>query len=251
MAIAHARGFRPHVSRESDWYWPIAESLARFDGLDRFPTADELSALYAEQNGALGLPISFERAPKHKPKRRGPPNVSELYEGRIVERGTVPTRADDWHDLFNSLAFITFPRAKRALHTRQYEIWKQRIGPDAKRLPNARTREQDALSLFDEGGLCVVAPRGRALTVEAALETDESYLVPFGHALYEHLVAGLPCPLATPYLIELEEHELARCSLLAAVDRELAQALGKASEFRAPSGVRGSSLDTLTVRCPR
>lgn len=251
MAIAHAGGFRPYVYRESEWYWPLAESLARFDELERFPTAEELTALYRERNPAAELSLSFARAPKTKPKRRGPPRLSELYEGQIVERGAVPTRADDWHDLFNALAFVTFPRAKRALHARQYAIWKQRIGPDTKRLPNARTREQDALSLFDEGGLCVVAPRGAELSVERALASPDTMLVPFGHALYEHMVASLPCPLATPHLVWVEEAELASCSLLAAVDRELAHALGRASEFREPSGVRGSSLDALRVRRPR
>jgi hypothetical protein len=262
MAIVHTRGFRPHVYRESDWYWPLADSLARFDALARFPTALELSALYEERNRPLAACLRFVEVPKSKRKRRGPVQVGDLYEGRIVERGEVPTRADDWHDLFNSLAFITFPRAKLALHARQYAIWRARIAPGARRLPNARTREQDALALFDEGGLCVVASPPLAASLRSSLEQDSAaavsadlaregvYLVPFGHALYEHMVAGLPCPLATPYVIELEEKRGDARSLLHELDRQLARALNSPSEFREPSSVRGSSLSTLSARRP-
>jgi hypothetical protein len=260
MGIVHSSGFRPHVYRESEWYWPIEPLLARFDDGDGFPTAMQLSALYDEQNGELReLPtLRFVEVEKNKKRRRGPVQLGELYEGRIVERGEVPTRRDDWHDLFNALAFVTFPRAKRALHARQYDIWRSRIAPGARRLPNARTREQDALALFDEGGLCVAAPPALAAELRRTAEReigDEcaragAYFVPFGHALYEHMVAGLPCPLATAYVIELEEKDWQERSLLAALDIRLAHALSDPSAFREPSGARGSSLVTLTVRRP-
>lgn len=257
MAIVHTQGFRPQVQRESAWFWPIAAELARFDERARFPTADELTAAYAARNGALELPpLRFVTAPKIKRRRGAPIDPSTLYEGRIIEHGEVPTRADDWHDLFNALAFVVFPRAKRALHARQYALWRARIAPGAKRLPNARTREQDALALFDEGGLCVVAPPSRAAALREAIEIDAMavdasvFLVPFGHALYEHMVAGLPCPLATPFVIELEEKPRDARSLLGEVDVRLAAALSDPDAFRAPSGARGSSLFALPVRAP-
>lgn len=259
MGIVHTRGFRPHVYRESEWYWPIAEHLARFDDRQDFPSPEDLSGLYAQQNGAVELPaLRFVRAGKSKRRRGTLVQVSELYEGRIVEKGEVPTRPDDWHDLFNALAFMTFPRAKRALHARQYELWRSRIGPSTRRLPNARTREQDALALFDEGGLCVVAPPARAASLHEASEQALAeasrepgvYVVPFGHALYEHLVAGLPCPLATAHVIELEHTCRTARSLLSEVDSRLAAALSSASEFCEPSRARGSSLAALCAHRP-
>lgn len=253
MAIVHTRGFRPHVYRESAWFWPIAEPLARFDAHARFPRAEELSALYEERNAALGLPpLRFVEALKSKAKRgSGRPIVlGELYEGRIIERGEVPTRPDDWHDLFNALAFITFPRAKRALHLRQYELFRARITPTTVRLPNARTREQDALSLLDEGGLCIAAPPAVAASLNSgerslddALSQGAAHAIPFGHALFEHLVADLPCPLATPYLLTVGTAD--EGALLGELDVALARALSDPSAFRAPSGVRGLSLPEL------
>lgn len=261
MAIVHQRGFRPRIYEESPWYAPIRTLLARFDVLGRFPTAEELSALYEERTRGLDLPpLCFVAAKKSKKRRaRGEPvDLGATYEGRILERGEVPTRPDDWHDLFNALAFVTFPRAKRALHARQYGIMRSRLAPAATRLPNARTREQDALSLFDEGGLCVAAPpealgalcEADDATLAQALSTRRAVIVPFGHALYEHLVAGLPCPLATVQLVPLAPEVLDGRSTLAALDEALAGVLADPRAFREPSRARGSSLSGLLATAP-
>jgi hypothetical protein len=58
-------------------------------------------------------------------------------------------------------------------------------------LPNARTREQDALALLDEGGVIVLSD-GRASTA-----------LGFGHALYEGLVRGGPAATASCLCFEV------------------------------------------------
>jgi hypothetical protein len=261
MGIVHTAGFRPRIYRESPWYWPIASALSRFDALNRFPTPDELSALYSERTAHLPLaPLRFVAAPKTKPKRpkHQPIDPSTLYEGRVIDRGEVPTRLDDWHDLFNALAFVHFPRAKRALHARQYGIIKSRLTPSSVRLPNARTREQDALSLFDEGGICVAAPPSLA---DALHEADDDTLrrelargavrvVPFGHALYEHMVARLPVPLGTLVVVPLSGEVIASDALLAQLDLALARQLDDPRLFQLPSAARGNSLPALLTPLP-
>lgn len=258
MGIVHSAGFRPRIYDESPWYWPIAPLLARFDALGRFPQPEELSALYRERTEPLGLPaLTFVAATKSRKKRprSEPIDPTELYEGRVLERAEVPTRLDDWHDLFNALSFIVFPRAKRALHARQYQIMKARIGPSDKRLPNARTREQDALSLFDEGGICIAAPHALA---DAMHEIDDEHLrpelargavrvIPFGHALYEHLVAHLPCPFGAAHVVTLRDAPLAEHGsvLLDEVDLALSRALADPCAFSVPSAARGNALTAL------
>jgi Protein of unknown function (DUF3025) len=251
VSIGRHTAYRAQVYEESPWYAPIAALLAQLDTRGRFPTPDELSALHRERvEQAQGLPaLQFVEAPRKKPKRpKGQPiDPRELYEGQVTERGQVPTRREDWHDLFNALAFITFPRAKRALHARQYTIMKARLLPGATRLPNARTREQDALSLFDEGGLIVAGPQLLHDTLVGA--SDETlaahmrsiWLLPFGHALYEHMVAGAPCPLATAHVLALEG-----APSLTELDAALALSLGAATAFVEPNPARGNSLTALT-----
>lgn len=257
MGIVHSAGFRPQVYRESAWYGPIADALATFDALDRFPTPEELSALYAARTKGLALPpLRFVATPKTKKKKRPKGQVidpTELYEGRVVVRGEVPTRLDDWHDLFNALAFVHFPRAKLTLHARQYRILTSRLTPSSTRLPNARTREQDALSLFDEGGICIAAPPSLAAELHEAddarlrreLARGTVRVVPFGHALYEHMVAGLVCPLGTACVVPLAAETIASDALLPALDLAFSGIVSDPSVFQLPSPARGNSLLAL------
>lgn len=262
VALVHTRAFASEVFDESVWYAPLDVLTRTLRQAARFPTPDELSALYAARvAGTEARPLRFMAAPpKKKPRRKGEAIVlGELYEGRIVERGEVPTRLDDWHDLFNALAFCAFPRAKWALHARQYGIYGARLVPGATRLPGARTREQDALSLFDEGGLVVCATPDdvRALpndvdvldtALVALVQQDRARAVPFGHALYEHLVAGLPPPLAYAHVLAVDVLPPEGALTLAdldAIDGALARTLCDPDLFRAPHRARGLSLAAL------
>jgi hypothetical protein len=265
MALAHVRPFESAFIEESAWYWPVAPLLSALPVRTRFPSAAELSALYAARTlGEEGaLPLRFVEVPKQKPRKRpkGPVALHTLYEGRIAERGEVSQRPDDWHDLFNALAFIAFPRAKAALHLRQYNVLRSRIGPQDTRLPGARTREQDALSLFDEGGVAVIASPEAAHaidvdsddcsdTVAALCQEGRAQILPFGHALYEHLVAGLPCPLAMPHVVVDHSAWRERDAVLRRVDRALAANLQNPAYFQAPARCRGLSLAAFHCTAP-
>jgi hypothetical protein len=241
MSVGRNTPYRTRLYDESPWYAPIAEALIELDRNERFPTAQELSAMYQAR---VGPGLRFVEAPRNKPRRpKGPIDLSTLYEGQVTVRGEVPTRRDDWHDLFNALAFMTFPRAKRALHARQYAILQARLGATVTKLPNARTREQDALALFDEGGLVVACaePVGTSeQELREAMHAGRAKVVPFGHALYEHMVAGAPCPLATVHVVRAS----------AELDEALAQALSAPTAFLVPSPERGVSLPSLLQQNP-
>lgn len=247
MSVGRNIAYRARLYEESPWYAPIRPLLVELDQAGRFPTADELSALHQRRVEARGLPpLRFVEVPRGKPRRgKGPIDTSLLYEGRVTLHGEVPTRRDDWHDVFNALAFMTFPRAKRTLHARQFALLEAWLGPAATKLPNARTREQDALALFDEGGLVVASAAPVALSepaLGAAMRAGQAHVVPFGHALYEHMVARAPCPLATAFALELPAdalHDLER------LDRALSAALWAPTAFLVPSPERGLSLPAL------
>ncbi|MGQ0752197.1 MAG: DUF3025 domain-containing protein [Betaproteobacteria bacterium] len=117
----------------------------------------------------------------------------DKYEPRIFLTGAVQVRERNWHDLLNALVWATFPHAKAALNARHYRALLQQHAAGA---PN-RGREQDAMTLFDEGGL-IVAARDRALldliaasewktlfwANRARVIADARFHL-FGHALYE------------------------------------------------------------------
>ena len=113
------------------------------------------------------------------------------YEQRIAQ-GRIATRADNWHDLFNALAWARYPKIKQALNARQC----QDIGRSP---PGQRTRAQAALTQFDETGVIVrvrdaslLHAWGRhdwhALFVDGAMQWrsgDIAVSAVFGHALME------------------------------------------------------------------
>ena len=136
---------------------------------------------------ARGLPLSFVPQPL---QRAG---FAEGFEPRTLLRGEIAMRPDNWHDLFNALVWLTFPRAKAALNARHYH---ELEGLRAQRAVN-RGAVQDALTLFDESGVVIAAsdPGLGALIREfrwkelfwvrrAELQRCMRFYV-YGHALYE------------------------------------------------------------------
>jgi hypothetical protein len=123
--------------------------------------------------------------------------LDELYDGSIALRGEVPCLTASYHDLFNAVIFAAFPLAKHALHTRQFRALEKRVSPGDLRLPEARTREQDALTVFDEGGSVVLVSKALHERWQADkpwtpldAEGEQAQLWFFGHALLEHIFYG-------------------------------------------------------------
>src|SRR6478736_4963870 len=89
----------------------LRPSLSRLSG-GGFPRHGDLNAL---ANSSVvsggGAAIRFvPPAPVREPAAR--------YEVRIFETGEVQTRPGNWHDLFNALVWLAFPRTKAILNRR-------------------------------------------------------------------------------------------------------------------------------------
>ena len=121
---------------------PLLERLAP----DRFPTLDDLNALAREHDVRSGGGAAVAFVPAEAARSRA---FDARYEIRIFREGRVPTREGSWHDLFNALAWLKFPRTKAAINRLHHD---EMIGrPDARERGTAR----DALTLLDEGGVIV------------------------------------------------------------------------------------------------
>jgi hypothetical protein len=167
-------GWLPDFGASHEAFQLLLDKSERFIANSDFPDHAALNAMASalDLKTASGLPLNFVAA---KPKPRGPARrrhkATGDYEQRIYTLGEVSTRSRNWHDFFNALMWATFPRAKGACNARQI----------AARLPGiVRTREQDRLTMFDEGGI---------VTVMDPLLQSSQYLI-FGHAIYEAIVKG-------------------------------------------------------------
>lgn len=223
---------------------PIAPLFARFDA---DPLAD-VGALDRALAPVAG--VRFERAaPRPSRARRRPAfSPAEGYDGRITLAGVVPTRPGSLHDLLNALVWCALPTAKRALHARQHALVAARGG----KAP-ARTREEDALALVDEGGAVVVAAPGRGAEVAEAVFSERAGALAalaarghargilFGHALYEHLALGVEEVRASVPLVVEAGPEVE----LATADAALARELRDPSALRDPAALARASLRAL------
>lgn len=177
--------WRPNFLQSSPMFEPLRAVGKALEKLDRWPTLAELNEL-------LNIPIYTASSAELSfvPQAGKPAHMKEKYEVRIYLNGEVQTRTENWHDLFNALAWLVFPRAKAALNARHFESISQSAGGN-------RGKTQDALTLFDESGIVVLYAddelaglirdfRWKALFSEKRLEVMEKMrFVIFGHSLYE------------------------------------------------------------------
>ena len=124
--------------------------------------------------------------------------TDRYYEVFIAEENQVPTRTN-WHDTFNAMMWIAFPRSKKmlnALHCQ--EIAQFGVHP--------RTPKRNRLTHFDECGLVIAVPQDKLIKAndllnllathqwqECLVENQQEWgntLFPMiiGHALYEMLL---------------------------------------------------------------
>jgi len=218
--------------------WPSRQDYARHLELHRARSSPQLEP--------LGVAASPERSRRQK---RTELNLSELYDGKIALGGQIYCLDQSYHDLFNVIIFSALPRAKRALHTRQFHALQQWLEPEhtrSARLPGRRTREQDALTLFDEGGVVLAvshAERSRLEGCKAATSVapfePSTHRVPilFGHALLEHLYEGHRALRASGLFITLPDSAFQSADpafFCHRIDDLLAERLENPLEFRTP-----------------
>ena len=181
----------PRFLSRSPMFEPLRACAAAF-GAD-WPAIGELQRLLDAGDlpvrNAAGLPVRLV------PPARRTGAREDRYEARVFLRGELEVRERNWHDLFNVLVWRVFPLAKAALNARHYAEER------ARRAPGNRGPAQDALTLFDEGGVIVLSgDPGLAELVRAFRWKDLFWhrredvrrhmrFFLFGHALYEKALA--------------------------------------------------------------
>ncbi len=173
------------IAPEHPWLAPYRPLLARLPTMrPGWPDHDALNSWFAAERTLRFRDepeLRFVDCPPRPRRRRGRgPTLDpcRFYDGRITVDREVPTRLANVHDFYNALVWLAFPRTKRALHARQFAALERWLPPGADTVPGRRTREQDALTLFDEGGAVILG----ALPASDAPST----VLAFGHALLEH-----------------------------------------------------------------
>jgi hypothetical protein len=176
----------PDFLARSPIFEPLRVHASTFG--DDCPSLADLQRLLDRRNppvrNAGGMPL---RLVPHGRRSRA---FEDGYEARLYLKGELQARAGAWHDLFNVLVWLAFPLAKAALNARHYSALKSQTTPN-------RGPVQDALTLFDEGGVIVASSDKELLACVQGWRWKELFwghrvrlaarmrFYVFGHALYE------------------------------------------------------------------
>ena len=220
---------------------PLIEQLPE----DHFPTLAQLNRMCDERDAVSGGGVPIEFVPQEG-------KTDEPYETRVYARGKVLTRSHNWHDLFNALVWITFPRTKAAINRHHYREMLARQGEGLRGTP------RDVLTLFDEGGVIVVSSAAELGALLRDFKWKELFwqrraevvaamrFFVFGHSIYEKALQPYKGITAKTVIFDVPARELERPlpQQLASLDARLAKYFGEpevlaATEAYAPLPVLG------------
>jgi hypothetical protein len=223
-AAAPKSGFVPDfpaVSFAHPVFDPLRPALERLAG-EGWPDCARLERLAAE------LGVAPCTASGHPVRFVAPSAESARYELRVFQTGAVPTRPRNWHDLFNALAWIAYPRAKAAINA----LHAARIPLEGKQRGSLR----DMLTLIDEGGVIVACDDAALVELARGFRWRELFweqrarviagmrLFVIGHAVMEMALApwpGITCK-AMFFRVARGTLEVSPEALRAALDRRAA-----------------------------
>ncbi len=177
-----------HHSPLLDILNPVATSFAN---CNRWPNLTELQSALIHHAGTINslnnAPIRFvHQAPKAK-------QFEQDYEPRIYLKGEIQTRMANWHDFFNALIWMRFPKTKIAINGKHFVAMQQRY----KRTEKHRCAAENALTLFDECGAVIISSdrsllnlvrefRWKELFWKRRQQVSENFkCIIFGHAIFE------------------------------------------------------------------
>lgn len=189
-----------HFFDQSPAFEPFLPLSGFIPAFKNWPTFQELNHLKAMMHANIatcsGMPVRFvSHISEGKNSEYSGNATVRQYESRIYLTGEVPTRQANWHDFFNALVWLTFPKAKAALNHTHF----QALHKNAENQTEKRGPLRDAATLFDESGVIVLSSRSEWITLlqqhawktvfwrhRASIRASMRFTL-FGHALYEKM----------------------------------------------------------------
>jgi len=135
---------------QSPLFAPLHHSLSSLNTA-YFPTLEDCNTLLH----GIKPPITVSSGAllQFVAHKSGPRPFEQQYEPRCYLKGEVQTRLGNWHDLFNALVWITFPKIKSIINKRHYDTLLQKIDTTSN---SQRGSVRDVNTLLDESGVIVV-----------------------------------------------------------------------------------------------
>jgi len=188
--------WNPHFLEESPIFHSIREVSIPFVQFNQWPTLKQFSTEFIKRNIQSHNHIQIQAV-----EQGGTPETfDDHYEPRIYLKGELQTRLENWHDFFNAMCWLQFPKIKASLNALHFTSSKTR------QAGTNRSPLENAITLFDECGAVIVADdesilelirnhewkdlfRNAALWDTKATFGNHVQCYVFGHAMHEKNLA--------------------------------------------------------------
>ena len=236
--------WHPHFDRGSPMFEPLRPWLESLRDCADWPGLDDLQRLLDEleqplrtRHGVALRVVAQDGRPEH---------FEQHYAPRIFYGGEIQTRRRNWHDFFQLLSWLVFPRAKAAINAIHVPYARARLDGAGER--GRRTPIENMLSLFDEGGAVLLSSDQsllqrvrdfdwKTLFWERRDELDGSFeCIVFGHAMYEKGLKPYLGMTANSILLEVDADyfRLPLDQRLEQVDHRLAETFERGDVYTGP-----------------
>lgn len=170
-------------------FFPLHPVLAHFSN-GKFPTLPDWNRMLAAHYP--GISVHSGQRLRFVAQEQGRLGFESQYEPRCYLNGEVQTRENNWHDLFNALVWLTFPKSKAAINERHYQALRSAHDGHSQ-----RGKVRDMATLLDESGVIVVSANKKLSALLSGFQwkelfwqhrqqlADEMGFYVFGHGLYE------------------------------------------------------------------
>ena len=182
----------PDFLARSPIYTTIRAAASDHVKHNQWPTLEELKKQF-QQNKHPVIPV---------PQGDKPVLFEDYYEPRIYLRHELQTRAENWHDFFNAMVWLTFKETKSVLNQRHYFAALERLAG------SNRSPIENAITLFDECGIIIISDDNELLDLIRQHQwkqlffdnkdkfNQDIFCYVFGHAMYEKALnpyIGMTC----------------------------------------------------------
>ena len=176
-----------------------------------------------------------------------PGHFEEHYAPRIYLTGEIQTRRENWHDFFQFISWMMFPKTKAVINSIHIPAAQKRINEDDEK--GRRTPIENMLSLFDEGGVVLVSSDRSLLDLVRDFNWKELFwhrrneladkfsCITFGHAMYEKGLSPYIGMTANSILLEVDDSffSLSNDEQLAVIDDRLVTIFEERKDYSKPS----------------
>ena len=240
MNVFHQRVWNPDFTQFSSLFFPIMPYGSVFSKFKEWPKVGDLNQFKPNHvNSFLSHIICFVEQKASRQEKC----FSSLYEPRIFLQGEVNTRPHSWHDFFNAMIWYAFPKTKATLNMRQFIAFDERADFPWKNPLKNRVREQDLLTMFDEGGCILVNLIGE----------NKGVSIPFlfGHGFYERIVYGDTDLSACTLFVDIEASifEQSMNEILFAIDSKVSQVLADRNYYKKEGAFQTVHIDYFLKQC--